>query len=88
MSVELPLSTKIFPINPSNNVNFDDPDIIGIRRFLFEILFSESDWDLRPFWSRSWTVINDSVHRSEVIVSLLLSFEFHGWPSCDWHDCP
>jgi hypothetical protein len=49
--------------------------------FQFEILFSESDLHLGPFWSRSWTVVDDGVHRPEVIVSLLLSFEFHGRPS-------
>jgi hypothetical protein len=48
------------------------------RGFQFEILFSESDWHLGPFWSRCWTVIDDGVHRPEIIVSLLLSFEFHG----------
>jgi hypothetical protein len=42
------------------------------RGFQFEILFSESDWHLGPFWSRSWTVIDDGVHRPEIIISLLL----------------
>jgi hypothetical protein len=51
-----------------------------IRGFQFEILFSESDWHFGPFWSRSWTVIDDGVHRSEVIVSLFLGFKFHGNP--------
>jgi hypothetical protein len=49
-----------------------------IHGFQFEILFSESDWHLSPLWSRSWTVIDNGVHGPEVIVSLLLSFEFHG----------
>jgi hypothetical protein len=52
--------------------------IIMNHGFQFEILFSESDWHLGPFWSHSWTVVDDGVHRPEVIVSLLLSFEFHG----------
>jgi hypothetical protein len=49
-----------------------------IREFQSEILFSESDWHLGPFWSRSWTVIDDGVHRSEVVVSLRFGFKFHG----------
>jgi hypothetical protein len=47
-----------------------------IRGFQSKILFSESDWHLGLFWSRSWIVIDDGVHRSEV-VSLLLGFKFH-----------
>jgi hypothetical protein len=49
-----------------------------IRGFQFEILFSECDWHLGPFWSRSWTVFHDGVHKPEVVTSLLLGFEFHG----------
>jgi hypothetical protein len=59
-----------------------------IRGFQFEILFSESDWHLGPLWSGSWTIVDDGVHIPEVIVSLLLSFEFHGWPYWNWHDGP
>jgi hypothetical protein len=51
------------------------------RGFQFEILFSESDWHLGPFWSRSWTVIDDGVHRPEIIASLILGFELDGRPS-------
>jgi hypothetical protein len=59
-------------------VHFDDHGINVIRGLQSEILFSESDWHLGPFWSRSWTIIDDGVHRSEVVVSLLLGFKFHG----------
>jgi hypothetical protein len=52
-----------------------------IRGFQLEILLSESDWHLGPLWSGSWTVVDDGVHRPEVVASLFLSFEFHGWPS-------
>jgi hypothetical protein len=51
-----------------------------IHGFQSEILFSESDWHLGPFWSRNWTVIDDVVHRSEVVVSLLLGLKFHADP--------
>jgi hypothetical protein len=64
--------------NPFSNVHLDDHGIIVIRGFQFEILFSESDWHLGPLWLGSWTIIDDGVHRPEVIVSLFLSFEFHG----------
>jgi hypothetical protein len=49
-----------------------------IRGFQFEILFGESDWHLGLLWSGSWTVVDDGVHRPEVIFSLLFSFEFYG----------
>jgi hypothetical protein len=49
-----------------------------VRGFQSEILFSESDWHLGSFWSRSWTIIDDGVHRPEVVVSLLLGFKFDG----------
>jgi hypothetical protein len=52
-----------------------------IRGFQFEILFNESDWHLGPFWSRSWTIVDDGVYRPEVVLSLLFGFEFHDDPS-------
>jgi hypothetical protein len=67
-----------FSNDPSSYVYLDDHVIIVNRGFQFEILFSESDWHLGPFWSGSWTVIDDGVHRPEIIVSLLLGFEPHG----------
>jgi hypothetical protein len=69
---------QIFFDNPSNYVHFDDHGIIVIRGFQFGILFNESDWHLGPLWSGSWAVVDDGVHRPEVIISLLLSFQFHG----------
>jgi hypothetical protein len=42
------------------------------REFQFETLFSESDWHLGPFWSRSWTVVDDGVHKPEIIVFCFL----------------
>jgi hypothetical protein len=58
------------------------------RGFQFEVLFGESDWHLGPFRSRNRIIIDDGVHRPELNVSLLLSFEFHGRPSRNWHDGP
>jgi hypothetical protein len=49
-----------------------------IRGFQSEILFSESDWHLGPFRLRSWTVVDDGIHRSEIVVSLFLGFKFRG----------
>jgi hypothetical protein len=73
-----PIVHQNFPNNPSSYVHLDDHGIIVVRGFQFEILFSESDLHLGPFWSGSWAVVDDGVHRPEVIVSLFLSFEFHG----------
>jgi hypothetical protein len=35
-----------------------------VRGFESEILFSECDWNLVPFWSRNWTVVDDGFFAS------------------------
>jgi hypothetical protein len=62
-------------------VYLDDHGIIVNRGFQFEILFCESDWHLGSFRPYGWTVIDDGVHRPEIVTSLLLSFKFQSRPS-------
>jgi hypothetical protein len=86
MSVELSLSTKIYLI--THPAIFTSMTMASLWFVDFNLKSSSVKViGTLAFWSRSWTVIDDGVHRFEVIVSLLLGFKFHGGPSYDWHNC-
>jgi hypothetical protein len=63
--------------NSSGYVHLNDHGSIVNRGLQPEIFFCECYQHFSPFWSCSWTIIDDCVHGSELVVSLPLGFELH-----------
>jgi hypothetical protein len=77
MSTELPLSTKNLFDNPFGYDYLDDHGIVVVCRLQSEIFFSECNGHFGPLWLCGRAIIDDSVCKSKVIVSLPFGFELH-----------
>jgi hypothetical protein len=65
------------PDDPSNYVYFNEHSVAVVRGLQSEIFFGECYRHFGSFWSCSWTIVDDCVHGSEIVVSLPFGFELH-----------